>query len=102
MNRSEPFSPRQTSTNGYYLWLTDYDYVSPYIPYRILPSIRESYPDDADIWDAIGIDVVIDDPTLVANDVVADVRESGYLDARGYSTLGEIPADDAVIRFYGR
>jgi hypothetical protein len=86
----------------YYLWLTDYDYVSPYIPYRILPSIREVYPTDVDIWDAIGIDIVIDDPTLVANDVVADVRESGYLESRGYSALGEIPAGDAVIRFYGR
>lgn len=86
----------------YYLWLTDYDYVSPYIPYRILPSMREKFPTNADIWDSLGIDIVIDDPTLAANDVVAAVRDSGYLQSRGYVVIDEIPAGDKTIRIYGR
>lgn len=84
----------------HYLWLTDYEYASGYIPYRTLPSIRESFPTNDDIWDSIGIDVIIDDPTLVENDVVADVIDSGYAESRGYTLAAEIPAGDETIRVY--
>lgn len=100
----EHLEPGRTvmGVNYFYLWLTDYRYASPHIPYRMLPGKRAEYPTDTDLWDAVGIDVFIDAPRLHPNELIAAIRESGYFESRGYRAVAQLGSGSAASTIYQR
>jgi hypothetical protein len=68
----------------YFLWLTDYDYVSPLAPNLMPDHLRAEYDSLAAVWDAIDVTVFILDPGLSTYPLLKPLVETDYFTQRGY------------------
>lgn len=75
----------------YYLWLTEYHYVSPLAPSFIPEWLRSEYPTVVDFWRSQDVDVFVVDPELSTYPLFEPLIEADYFVNAGYkldSTLG--------------
>jgi hypothetical protein len=54
------------------------------------------------IWDAIGVDVFIYDPSVSTYGVLTPLRKNGYLESRGYELAAKIPYNGTQVLIYRR
>ena len=71
----------------HFFWLTDYRFVAPRIPSQITGKRFAEYGSNEAVWDAIDVDVFIFDPSVGTYGVLKPLRDSGYLESRGYERV---------------
>lgn len=82
----------------YYLWLTDYEFISPLTPdYTPLTQRLDSVEA---LWDQIAPDVVILDRNLSTCCVQQPIFNAEYLASRGYNVVAEIPGERYPVLVY--
>lgn len=74
----------------YFLWLTEYDYVSPLTSQLNTNGISSGYSDLEEFWDNIQVDVFLVDPDLSTYPLLEPLIESGYFDRAGYELRDRI------------
>ncbi|MBI1258143.1 MAG: hypothetical protein GC204_11785 [Chloroflexi bacterium] len=89
---------RVVTEHWYYLWLTDYNFVSPLSPFYAPLSKRLATK--AAMWDQISPDVVVIDRNLSTCCVQEPIYDLDYLQSRGYQQAAEIPGDKYPILVY--
>ncbi|HEX3053588.1 MAG TPA: glycosyltransferase family 39 protein, partial [Aggregatilineaceae bacterium] len=82
----------------YYLWLTDYDYISPMVARVDLQGSLANSSSEAELWDALHPDYFIIDGGRTSYPILRDLIQSGYLDARGY----EVVMRSGAVTIYGK
>ena len=91
-------SERIVTEHWYYLWLTDYNFVSPLsVEYAPLSDRLDS---DAATWDQISPDVVVIDRNLSTCCVQEPIYDAGYLKSRGYQEVTQLPGDQYPVLVY--
>ncbi len=79
-----PVGKTVVGEHRYYLWLTDYRFVSPLAANVLVQQHPTTYPTEEAAWDAINADVLIVDADGTAYPIFARLEESGYLQSRRY------------------
>lgn len=92
-----PTNDTIVAEHWYYLWLTDYPFISEATPDYAPPEIRQE-PRET-VWEQIAPDVVMIDPNL-ATCCVKPIFDPDYLRSRGYEQIAQIPGDSAPILIY--
>ncbi len=96
----ENVAPEQkiVTEHWYYLWLTDYPFISPlsaqYVPAAQRLDSREAQ------WDQIAPDVVVLDRNLATCCVQQPIYDAAYLASRGYEVVAEIPGERYPVLVY--
>jgi hypothetical protein len=96
----EHVDPAQSvvTEHWYYLFLTDYDFISPlspdYAPLAIQQESKEA------IWDQIAPDVVVIDRNLSTCCVQQPIYDADYLRTRGYVEVAELPGERYPVLVY--
>jgi hypothetical protein len=86
----------------YYLWMPDYHVVSALTYDYLSAALRAQYPTDAELWDSIQPDYVVNDRNLSDCCVPQPIYDPQYLAARGYTIAAEFPGDRVPIVIYHR
>lgn len=88
----------------HFFWLHEYRFVAPRTPSHMRPSERVKYGDGSleAIWDAIGAEAFIFDPSVGTCCVLTPLQRDGYFDARGYVLVGKFPYNGFNMRVYAR
>jgi hypothetical protein len=82
----------------YYLFLLDYQFISPLSPdYAPLSKRLES---KAAMWDQIAPDVVVIDRNLSTCCVQQPIYDAAYLQSRGYREVAELPGERYPVLVY--
>lgn len=71
----------------YYLWLHDYHYLSPRIPFEPLEGALAAYDSEPAIWDALDVDAFLIDPDQSSSLTLEQLRDTGYFTERGYERI---------------
>jgi hypothetical protein len=84
----------------YYLWLTDYRYVSPLTP-NFMPDIqRTALPTGESVWDTIDPEIYLFDPNLNTCCILNWMIEGGYFESRGYEIAAQFDGSRYPITIY--
>ncbi len=84
----------------YYLWLTDYRYVSPLTP-NFMPDLEKTrLPFREQVWDEIAPDIYLIDPNLSTCCVLQWMIDTGYFEARGYAVAAQFDGQTLPITIY--
>ncbi len=88
----------------YYLWLTDYAFISPFAMDHFYNGRAErDYGSRANFWMSLQPDVIIFDPNISTYGLFQVMLDDpAYLPARGYQRVAEIPGKSAPILIYAR
>jgi len=84
----------------YFLWLLDYDYVSPLAPAMMSPPLRAEFATLEDVWDFLDVDVFIVDPGLSTYPLLQPLVESSYFERKGYAFVEQIGSTLFYVRGY--
>lgn len=95
-----PLGSTVVGEHHFFLWLTDYHFLSPQAPLFL----SESHPlHDAGaeaVWDEVGVDVFIVDPQLSTYSLLEPLITSGYLERAGYAPAAQIGTSILYARGY--
>ena len=84
----------------YYLWLTDYRYVSPLTP-NFMPDLEKTrLPSREQVWDEIAPQIYLLDPNLSTCCVLQWMIDTGYFEARGYTIAAQFDGQPHPITIY--
>lgn len=84
----------------YYLFLTDYHFVSPYSTAYMSASERAAYANDEAVWDDINPDYVVIDPNFGDFCFAQVICQGDYLESRGYRIVAEFAGEREPIAIY--
>lgn len=82
----------------YYLFLLDYPFISPLSP--DYAPFSQRLDTKAAMWDQIAPDVVVIDRNLSTCCVQQPIYDAGYLQARGYRQVAELPGEHYPVYVY--
>jgi hypothetical protein len=91
-------SAKLVTEHWYYLFLTDYNFISPHSQSLAPLPLRQSNSPEA-LWDQIAPDVVILDRNL-STCCMPPILTTDYLDSRGYGVVAEIPGERYPVLVY--
>jgi 4-amino-4-deoxy-L-arabinose transferase-like glycosyltransferase len=88
--------------NYHFFWLTDYRFVAPRTASHLTRAEEAKYESVDAIWDAIGVDAFIYDPSVGTFGVLTPLRKNGYLESRGYEQVAKIPYYRTQVTIFRR
>jgi hypothetical protein len=86
----------------HFFWLHEYRFATSRIVGHISRKEYARYGSDDAVWDAIGVDIFIFDPTVGTYGMLTPLKTSGYLDSRGYQVAATFKAGGKTITIYQR